>query len=239
MKKALSLLLALVLCLSLCACGGNESTDIPADTNSTADAVMTKEEMLENAQNLNYFDFEKNVTENMVRAEEMYVGNIFKMAGFVTEINDNGCVLSCLNTSNYLSGYIHVPLTRKELMNLNVNERIVVVGEISEITKGSVKFGSAYYVSNEFEGTVKIYSVLYASASDSLPIYATASYVGIMDENPAPMCNVYLDGSTLATLKKDDEITITGKVVMYDRMDEHMYYNQKILFKIQDAKISN
>ena len=116
----------------------------------------------------------------------------------------------------------------------------MLVGEISEIiSEVSIKLGSAYYVGNEFEATVRIDSIVYASASDKLPKYATCYFQGFLDNFVAPLCNVYINGEDLATLNEDDEITITGKMVIYDSMNVHMHYGTKILFEIQDAKITN
>ena len=51
MKKTISLLLALVMCLSLCACGGSNSDtpDTPETTETTApeEVKMSKDEMLD------------------------------------------------------------------------------------------------------------------------------------------------------------------------------------------------
>ena len=54
MKKAISLLLALVLCLSLCACGGGNDTPDTIDTNAPEEAVPTKEELLAQALTVDY-----------------------------------------------------------------------------------------------------------------------------------------------------------------------------------------
>lgn len=227
-KKSVALILALVLCLSLCACSAGNK--------------QTKEEMLSAARNFDYSAFSKSVKENKLRAEESYVGNIYKIEGFVKTINNNSCTLSCLSSSGILEGDINVPLSRDELKQLNVNERIIVVGDISKISTGviadklSVKLGSAYYVSNEFEATVEILSLLHASAGDKYPIYATAIYQGILDGKVAPLCDVYLSGEDLATLSKNDEITVIGKMVIYD--STHLHYDTKIIFEIQNAEFS-
>lgn len=231
MKKYVALVLALMLCLSLCACGGDNDTP----TNKTA---MTREDMLSSANSFDYSTFSENAAENTIRAEETYVGNIYEISGFVDKINDDSCILKVLSSSGILEGFINVPLSRDELLMLNTNERITVVGEISEIiSEKSIKLGSAYYISNEFEATVKIYSIVYASASDKLPKYATGSFSGFVDEYVAPLCNVYISGEDLATLNEDDEITITGKMVIYDSTNVHMHYGTKILFEIKDAEL--
>lgn len=58
MKKTISLLLAFVLCLSLCACGGGESTDVsnaPSNSNSNSDnGASDTVEPTEAAQNTIY-----------------------------------------------------------------------------------------------------------------------------------------------------------------------------------------
>lgn len=231
MKKTISLLLALVLCLSLCACGGGSGT--PTDK-----ATMTKEDMLSDAKSFDYSTFSHIAEENILRAEETYVGNIYEISGFVGNINDDSCTLRVLSSSGSLEGYINVPLSRDELMMLNTNERVTVVGEISEVVSEiSIKLDSVYYVGNEFEATVRIDSIVYGSVSDELPKYATGTFLGFVDEKAAPLCDVYLSGEDLATLNEDDEITIIGKMIIYDSMNVHMHYGSKILFEIKDAEL--
>ncbi len=228
MKKVISLIMALVLCLPLCACSARNK--------------MTKEEMLSAARDFDYAAFSKSIEENKLRAEEAYVGNIYKIDGFIKTINKNSCTLSFLSSIGTLEGDVTVPLSRDELKKLNVNERITVVGDIRKIytvgNKGNnfVNLGSAYYVGNEFKATVKIQTLLHSPAGGKYPIYASATYQGFLDEKVAPLCNVYLSGEDLATLSEDDEITVVGKMVYY--YVTLMPYDIKIIFEIRDAEFS-
>lgn len=226
MKKLLCLFLALVLCLSLCACG--------------SDKAMTKEEMLECAKDFDFSKFTASAKENKINAEETYVGNIYKISGFVHTIDNSSCTLRTLSSYGDLTGYIYVPLSRDELKTLKVNERISVVGEIDKVTSSdTVKLGSSYYVGNTFEATVDISSIVYASASDKLPKYTTAFYKGFVDACVAPLCNIYLEGEDLAKLNKDDTITVSGRMVIYEHNEQHIHHGSKVIFKIEDAELIN
>ena len=75
MKKLLALILAAALALSLVACGGgngagdtNTSSSGNGDTTSTDTPSMTKEEMLETAEDGNISDLNHLIAENILRA---------------------------------------------------------------------------------------------------------------------------------------------------------------------------
>lgn len=115
MKKAISLLLALVLCLSLCACGGESNT--PETAEASTDAVMDKNdssnyigtwetehsrltitkggvgryEML--TQNSGYYDLNWEVKDEVLITQISFMGMEHKA---VLEISEDGASLSVL-----------------------------------------------------------------------------------------------------------------------------------------------
>ena len=81
MKKAISLLLALVLCLSLCACGGGndapETTEAPTETTVPEEVKMTKDEMLNVAVPLTREEIDKSIS-NVAFAKSL-IGNTYTL----------------------------------------------------------------------------------------------------------------------------------------------------------------
>ena len=129
MKKAISLLLALVMCLSLCACGGGESNtpNTPETTEAPTDAVMDKNdssnyigtwetehsrltitkggvgryEML--TQNSGYYDLNWEVKDEVLITQISFMGMEHKA---VLEISEDGASLSVLQLGfpSYVEG---------------------------------------------------------------------------------------------------------------------------------------
>ncbi len=158
-KRFLALLLAAVLPLSLTACGGNGNGAGSSD-GASAEATTSKEELLEQAENITFTELLTALQENKLRAQETYVGNVYTYSECVTAIEEDYAELS---------GSVKVYLPKDDLMNLNVDERITVVGTIDSLdltetsetingfefssTAPAVEMKPAYYVDNRFEVT--------------------------------------------------------------------------------------
>ena len=91
MKKALSLILAIVLCCGLCACGSNNQ--ITAET--TEPAVESKDSLLAKAEELDVYTFGEARKENIVNAEAKYEGKTILVTGYIKNIDKEGVVLCC------------------------------------------------------------------------------------------------------------------------------------------------
>lgn len=177
MKRVLPLILATVLMLSLAACGGNNS--------------MTKEEMVETATELNCSLLQTSYSENTVNAEETYVGNIYQITGYVTEIQEESVRLIPLNAPLDVFGKgeieIEAYLSLDEIKELSTNEVINLVGEVSEITGSSdftiyVTMDNAYFVDNIIEITGEVDSFLLDSTGNQ--------YIMWVDELMSPSVGV-------------------------------------------------
>ena len=132
MKKALSLILALVLCLSLCACGG--------------ESKLTKEDLLAKAQTVNADDILNEIGGNKARAAK-YIDSVYCITGHVLEIEENYAIVLAADTGDW-NDHIHsddwcayallavfrVYLPTEELAELNKCENIQFVGKIESIT---------------------------------------------------------------------------------------------------------
>lgn len=198
MKKILTLFLAAALALSLVACGGGNTTPDTQGTQGTQqddtsappeDTSMTKEEMLEVAEELTYGDYNAAISENKLRAEETYKGNIYRISATVSKIEAEYCILLLGNYE------IKAHLQKDDLINLNMNERINIVGSIDSIDP-YIEMNDVYYIDNIYETTFEILTFIQSNGERT-------SCVG-------GNIRAYLDTETLSTLNIGDVITVKG-----------------------------
>ena len=160
MKQAISLLLALVLCLSLCACGGGNDTPDPTVTNAPEEAVPTKEELLAQALAVDYTTINNDSFENLAKAKSLYCNATLKLDGTIYEIKEDH-----VRIGNGLTWGVSVYLPTEDLIALEKWQRIVVVGnttdEIIEETNHAgtlslYQMPAAYLVDDYFEYQVTL-----------------------------------------------------------------------------------
>lgn len=164
MKKALSLLLAFVMCLSLCACGGgNDKENNDTSTNdSTREKSISKDEMMQCAVEID--DYKSAMQENKARAEATYIGNVYYITGKVSNIESDHIDV----------GDFTVYLPREDIMQVSKGQQIKVVGKIDSLSYETVSDGwggyydectgvmsSAYFVTDRFDvnGTLIMYYI--------------------------------------------------------------------------------
>lgn len=160
MKKAISLLLALVLCLSLCACGGGNDTPDTIDTNAPEEAVPTKEELLAQALTVDYTTINNDSFENLAKAKSLYCNATLKLDGTIYEIKEDH-----VRIGNGLTWGVSVYLPTEDLIALEKWQRIVVVGKTTDEiieeanhtgTLSLYQMPTAYLVDDYFEYQVTL-----------------------------------------------------------------------------------
>lgn len=111
MKKILTVLLALAMCLSLCACG------------------KSAEDLYEESPNLSLSEAGAEIDSNKARAKELYDGKTFVVKAFVQEIESKEVYL----TSG--SGFLAVSFKDKEdMLEFSQGDTITVVGKIKVLS---------------------------------------------------------------------------------------------------------
>lgn len=194
MKKIITLLLTFIVCVSLCACGRKVS--------------MSKEEMLSNAQEIDIVQLLKDYGENSVRAEETHVGNTYIVTGYISSIKDDYVTITDNGyfSSSFGCCSIHVYLSNDELILLNEETKITIVGEIDRMDSEPVKDGTypywemknAYLICNEYEITGRVKNV-------------EKTYCRIIDDNN-DFYNVYFETDTVdSSIIQGDTITVSGQ----------------------------
>lgn len=220
MKKLITLLLAAALVLSLAACGGG--SDTPSnDTNTTntdtptGETEMTKDEMLEQSEEITPEDLFGAAESNIVSAEETYGNKLITFTSQVFDIQKDHIKLG-----NGFS-YINVSLPKEDIAKLENKQLITVVGQLGnsiedisekdangfEIPKYCYEMKEAYLVADRFEYTGKLKG-------------KNESYEGVwnIEYNNSPMIlviqfneSVDLSGYNEA-YNSGEEITFTAKV---------------------------
>ena len=188
MKKALSLILALVLCLSLYACGEKESKP-------------TKEQLLASAVDINTITFFDDCTSNLERAKEKHKGQIYKFSVVVQEINEDSIT----------AGYLVFPLDRETLLTLSVDDCIEVVGRVSDIVvvetpyrTYKMVFDLAYYLGEHDNFSVTVRETVSGEG------YILVGLKKVQGTNG--LAKVYLDKETINSLADGDELQLEGKL---------------------------
>lgn len=149
MKKAIKMILVVALMLSMTACGGSKE--------------MSKDEMLEIAEEITIPDLTQSYIDNKARAMETHGGKVYITTGFISEIQEDYCRII---TDYSLTYGITVYLPKDDILTLNTNEKITVVGEIDkEMDAWSSEVGgstfnqeywimkNAFIVTNTYEAT--------------------------------------------------------------------------------------
>ena len=134
MKKVLALLMVVVFCVSLCACGGEKKGD-----------SMTNEEMLSQAKEVTIEEIVAATEENVVRAETLYEG-IVKIENFkvqyINSYTDNASIEWIYLDSSNSAFTIDAKISKEDAAMLSVGDTVTVVGRLDI---GSLGFSANIY----------------------------------------------------------------------------------------------
>ena len=179
MKKLLALILAAALALSLVACGGDSGA---GDTNTPSGGEdSAKEELLSNASACNFIDMQSAYNDNKVNAQDTYVGKVYTVTGYISEIESEYVSIVPLNTPlDYLTGSpvstIIAYLSTDDIKQLSKMEVINIVGEITNLENiEKVEMKNAYYIDNTVTISGNIDFVVDGSLTQHLMIVETES----------------------------------------------------------------
>lgn len=164
MKKAVTLILALMLLLSLCACG------------DSAQKGQSKDEMLENAETFLADEITLDIAGNKARAQS-YEGKTLRITGHISDIEEDYCSVVARIVDGDNCSHVHqdrwywfnsdvvflVYLPSEDLANLNLCDGIEFVGVVDKVETrqdGAIDdricltFKNAYYLETvDYEGT--------------------------------------------------------------------------------------
>ena len=116
----------------------------------------SKNDIIKKATELDINTLNNDIYENKAKAEKDYIGNYYKVSGYVLEIESDYVSLSA---SDSYTGRIKAYLPKEELVDLKKDYKVTIVGKITDFKEedhGSyfdsfVIMKNAYYITNEFE----------------------------------------------------------------------------------------
>ena len=145
MKKTISLLLALIMCLSLCACGGGNDT--PETEVPIEETKIPKEELLSTATPMT-----QDVVEQIL-ADKNYaktlISNTYTFTACVRAEEENyvGVEIRVPTVDGTLMGYdyhsalsFYVYLPAEELESISYDDDITIVGKITDVKREAVSY---------------------------------------------------------------------------------------------------
>ena len=244
MKKLLALMLA-ALALSLVACGGGgaEDNNTPSGGEDSA-----KEEMLSNASACNFIDMQSAYNDNKVNAQDTYVGKVYTVTGYVSEIESEYVSIVPLDTPlDYLTGLpvstIIAYLPADDIKQLSKMEVINIVGEITSLENiEKIEMKNAYYIDNtvtisgniEFLVDISTNQHVMIVETESVPLssstlvdYKCTYNVCSVEENGG-MNNGNLEEAEIGDITVTEEDTVTIQC--------HMEYDRKTYTKLTPMK---
>ncbi len=203
MKKIISMLLALALCLSLCACGGGsdtpETTEAPTKTTAPEEIKMSKDEMLNVSTPLTRDEIDKSIS-NVAFAKSL-IGNTYTFGGDVFSVAEDYAVVTFYITdeqgaygtaANMMVANLYLPL--EELISLENQQRLSFVGQLDDVsthdetipdwgtqTVIDMVFKNVAVVSDRFEQTGTLHSKNASYGEDAWNIkFPNNDYLGVV-----------------------------------------------------------
>ena len=214
MKKALSLLLALVLCLSLCACGGADEKN---NTNKNPETTtMSKEDMLAAAEVVTPSQITQDTKSNIAKAKQLYCGKILEITGVVAAVKENYVEIG-VDTS-VAGAVIDVYLPAEELLLLESRQKVTIVGKTNDVTSETTSSGpmgmewvkthftmpEAYLVNDTFEVSGK----LFGKNQSYAPAY------NFDDGTSVTKLLYFADGVDTSVIGSGATFTVKGKIFL-------------------------
>jgi len=176
MKKTISLLLALMMCLSLCACGGGNdtpATEAPLATEAPSEVVenskIPKEDLLSVAVPMTQAIVEQITAKGTGKDfAKTLISNTYTFTGkvYAEETDYVGIGIRVPNADGELLGYdyqstlsFYVYLPAEELANVDYDDTITIVGKITDVFREERK--DAMYTDMTFPVTVIVMGEAY------------------------------------------------------------------------------
>lgn len=180
MKKVLSLILALAMCLSLCACGGKDAPEATEAAEATTEVtepeviLLSKDEIMATAVEID--NYEAEFIGNKLRAEEKYIGNNYIVTGNVAAIDSDHIEIQPIVDNVICFGHLSVELPKEEIMELTTGQKVQIAAQFSSFTEEEMDMGygftetvyngimtNGYIISDKFEvsGLLRMYYIDY------------------------------------------------------------------------------
>ncbi len=211
MKRTLSIILALLMCLSLCACGSDNGK-----SNTNNNPEMSKEDMLAAAEVVTPSQITQDTKSNIAKAKQLYCGKILEVTGVVAAVKENYVEIG-VDTS-VAGAVIDVYLPTEELLLLESRQKVTIVGRTNDVTSETTSSGpagvewvkthftmpEAYLVNDTFEVSGK----LFGKNQSYAPAY------NFDDGTSVTKLLYFADGVDTSVIGSGATFTVKGKIFL-------------------------
>ena len=132
MKKILTVVLSVIICISFSSCGKESKDDMLKKATKTTNQQLGDE-----------------LHENVARAKEKYVGKYFSVTGLVANIHEDHIDI-CAGADNVEYGLLSAYLPKDELISVQKSSLITVIGKIDELVTEKKSFEGIDYEVHSF-----------------------------------------------------------------------------------------
>ena len=230
MKRIMALSLVLLMCLSLCACGGGEqNAEVPNEPTASGEPAITKDDLLSVSVPLTREEVDKCIG-NVAFAKSL-IGNTYTFGGEVYSVKEDYAVVTFYISDEegaYATGAdmmvanLYLPL--EELISLEMQQRLSFVGKLEDVTTHDetipdwgtstvvdMVFNSVAVVSDRFERTGTLDSLNNSYGENAWNIkFPNNNYLGV----------VYFRDDVSAF--KGQEITYSYKITSKGAVDAYI-----------------
>lgn len=144
MKKICACFLALVMVIGIAGCSSSPAENTSTTETTQTDVALSYEEVLAKAEQIELSNIYADADENALRAEQKYVGNTYRFAAYVSEIEKDN-----FRTPDFIDyGYHSIVNLADEgdLIKLSTSNTYEIIGVVSSIADGTVVFDNAYVI---------------------------------------------------------------------------------------------
>ena len=170
MKRIIALLLVLVMVFALCACGNSGKSESIAEDQEKQNGEPFSERW-EKASEVDFLSFCSAYEKNKVSAKNEYIGNDYKIMGYIYDIQDEYILMYPLiidlKAKPFVS--IKIPLRTEDILKISTNQVVTIYGEIIAIEAAADVDGQdviSVSISDEYE------------MEDSISIYGKIKHIG-------------------------------------------------------------
>ena len=176
MKKALSLILALILCLSLCACLNKQPSEVhtssednipSTETTVPQETALSHKDIMKEASAINLDVIGRAFDTNKVNAKDAYYNKYYTIVGTVRQLESDEVIIlpitAVFGSKFSTVSQCHAKLSVDEIKKLSSNQVVKICGKLTDFDKGynhyDLTLDEAFYVDNMIEVTAEISDV--------------------------------------------------------------------------------
>lgn len=183
---------------------------VASKNNNTNILGLSNEQMIEKAEDLTLKKFNETLESSSVKAKEHYVGNIYKITDYITDINDDYIIFTKDNTK------FKIYLPHEEIAKLTKNKKVTIVGKLDNINYESKANPINVEVKNAFVTKLSLEDIVRKKVDFDVILYLGVGLRLNITNTNVDFTNIDIDSDTLkAIVSGNVSGIVNGKNVTY------------------------